>query len=85
MTVKIAITTRETKAQLTRKDRNGSLKTKKPTFLWNWGSAGPANDPPLLKSRKLRHCPMAPEAAIRATTTETTLRTSTARGATRCW
>ena len=40
MTVKIAITTSETKAQLTMKERNGSLKTKKPTFLWNCGSCG---------------------------------------------
>ena len=83
MTVKIATTTSVTKAQLTMKDRNGSLKTKNPTFFWNWGSTA-SNDPPLVKRRKLRHCPSAPVAAMRAITTDTMLRTRTARGATRC-
>ena len=59
MTVKTATTTSVTKAQLTMKDRNGSLKTKNPTFFWNWGSTA-SNDPPLVKRRKLRHCPSAP-------------------------
>ena len=48
--MKIATTTKVTKDQLTMKDKNGSLKTKKPTFLWNWGSVA-SNDPPLVKSR----------------------------------
>ncbi len=32
------MTTRETKAHWTMKERKGSLKRKKPMFLWNCGS-----------------------------------------------
>ena len=50
MSVKTPMTTSVTNAQLTMKDRNGSLKTKKPTFLWNCGSVA-SKEPPLVNSR----------------------------------